>query len=98
MTVMKLQHVLLQLGKIKPLLFQKYPIANLGIFGSVSRGEEGPESDLDILVEFSRPVGIEFLDLAEEFEKQLTCKVDLVSRKGIKDRFFAEIKKDIVYV
>jgi predicted nucleotidyltransferase len=95
---MNRQDALLQLGILKPDLLQKYPISNLGIFGSVSRGEEGPESDLDIVVEFYKPVGLAFLELAEELEQKLQCKVDLVSRKGIKDRYFLEIKKDIIYV
>jgi len=67
-------------------LFGKYPLKNMAIFGSVSRGDNGPESDVDIMVEFSKPVGMEFLDLAFELEDLLGCKVDLVTRRGVKDR------------
>jgi len=67
-------------------LFSKYPLKNMAIFGSVSRGDNGPESDVDIMVEFSKPVGMEFLDLAFELEDLLGCKVDLVTRRGVKDR------------
>ena len=86
------------LGSLKPSLFKKYPIARLGIFGSVSRGEQGPDSDLDVLVEFHQSVGIEFISLAEELEEILNCKVDLVSRKGLKYRYFQEIENDLIYV
>ena len=60
-------------------LFSKYPLKSMAIFGSVSRGDNGPESDVDIMVEFSKPVGMEFLDLAFELEDLLGCKVDLMT-------------------
>ena len=66
----------------------KYGIARLGIFGSVARGTQTPKSDLDILVEFERPIGIEFIDLSEMLEKELKKKVDVVSFKGIREKYF----------
>ena len=41
---------------------------------------------------------IEFIDLSYLLEKELNRKVDIVSLKGIKDKYFKEIEKDIVYV
>lgn len=79
-------------------LFSKYPLKSMAIFGSVSRGDQGPKSDVDILVAFSKPVGMEFLDLAYELEDLLECKVDLVTREGIKDRYFKYIEPDLKYV
>ncbi|MDR0567325.1 MAG: hypothetical protein LBG47_09900 [Prevotellaceae bacterium] len=55
-------------------------------------------SDIDVIVDFSQPVGIEFIDLADYLERRLHRKVDLVSRGGIKPRYYSEIEKDIVYV
>lgn len=53
-------------------------IAMLGVFGSVARGEERPESDVDLLVRFKRPVGlIELIRLEDRFETALGRKVDL---------------------
>jgi uncharacterized protein len=78
-------------------LFSKYPLKSLAIFGSVSRGDNGPDSDVDIMVEFSKPVGMEFLDLAFELEDILGCKVDLVTRNGVKDRYFKYIEPDLKY-
>lgn len=83
---------------MKSSLFKKYPIVSLGFFGSVARNEAGESSDLDVLVEFSRPVGLEFLEMADELEARLQCKIDLVSRKGIKNRYFEELKNDLIYV
>ncbi len=75
-----------------------YGIVRMGIFGSVARGDETPMSDIDLIVEFSRPVGIEFIDLGNLLEKTLGRKVDVVSRQGVKEKYFKEIEKDIVYV
>lgn len=87
------------LKKIKPLLADKYHVSSIGLFGSVVRDDFSPtSSDIDIIVEFSRPVGIEFIDLADYLEKTLNNKVDLVSRKGVKNKYFAQIEREIVYV
>ena len=53
---------------------------------------------MDILVEFSSPVGIEFIDLANYLEGILELRVDLVSRNGIKPHYFEQIKGDLQYV
>lgn len=76
----------------------KYHLRSIGIFGSFTRPDFSEDSDIDILVEFDQPVGIEFIDLAEELEDLLKIKVDLVSKKGIKPRYLKEIQKDLIYV
>ena len=83
---------------LKPELELKYPIASLGLFGSVVRDDFTPESDIDIIVEFNGRIGIEFVTLAEELEKKLNRKVDLVSRGGIKEKYFNVIEPEIIYV
>jgi predicted nucleotidyltransferase len=84
--------------KNKPGLQKKYPIKTIGVFGSVARGDFNEESDIDILVEFEKPIGIEFIDLANELESILQQKVDLISRSGIKPKYFKIIEKDLHYV
>ena len=79
-------------------LFGRYPIRRLGIFGSVVRGDARPDSDIDMLVEFSEPVGFEIVDLAMELETLLGHKVDLISRNGIRDRLLPYVERDLVYV
>jgi len=79
-------------------LFKKYPIKTMALFGSYSRGEETPESDVDVMVELSGPIGIRFIDLNYEIEKLLSKKVDLVSKRGIKPGYLAFIEPDIIYV
>ena len=93
-----LQEIEMTLGKHKQQLFTEYPIKSLAIFGSYARSEQKQESDLDLLVEFNGKIGLRFIDLAEELEKLIGFKVDLVSRKGIKDKYYQRIQSDLTYV
>uniref|UniRef100_UPI0040487F43 nucleotidyltransferase family protein n=1 Tax=Roseivirga sp. TaxID=1964215 RepID=UPI0040487F43 len=86
------------LAERRALLFNKYPIQSLAIFGSFARNEQNDDSDLDLVVEFNGKIGSDFILLADELESYLGFKVDLVSRKGIKDRYFQTIKSDLIYV
>jgi len=94
----KKQHILQELAGSKDWLFSKYGIKEMAIFGSVSREENTDKSDLDILVDFNRPIGIEFIDLADELETLLKVKIDLVSKGGLKEKYFRVIEKDLAYV
>ena len=87
------------LKKIKPELSDKYSVSSIGLFGSVVRDDFSPAtSDVDIIVDFSKPIGIEFIDLAEYIESIIKRKVDLVSKNGIKDKYFRQIESEIIYV
>lgn len=70
----------------------------MALFGSYARKEQDNNSDLDILVEFTDQIGIRFIDLADELENILQQKVDLVSRKGVKDKYLSSISADLIYV
>lgn len=70
----------------------------MAIFGSYSRREQNDSSDLDILVEFSDKIGIRFVDLAEDLEKIVGFKVDLISKKGVKEKYLKVIDSDLIYV
>jgi uncharacterized protein len=60
-------------------------VRSLSIFGSVARDEAGASSDVDVLVEFDRPVGFFHLfDVQEQLELFLGCKVDLVTPGGLR--------------
>ncbi len=86
------------LKKNRSRLFSTYPLQELAIFGSFARGEAGEDSDIDILVEFSEPVGYEIVDLVEELEALLHHKVDLVSKKAIRPNLMPFVEKDLIYV
>lgn len=86
------------LQELKPELTQRYRVASIGLFGSIVRDDYTASSDIDILVDFSSPIGIEFIDLADYIEKKLNRKVDLVSRNAIKEKYFKAIEGEIIYV
>ncbi len=86
------------LSSHKSEFFDLFSVKNLAVFGSYARNEQRNDSDIDILVEFSSPVGIEFIDLGNYLERLLDLRVDLVSRNGIKPTYFEQIKGDLQYV
>ncbi len=90
--------IIKKLKAVMPEITAKYPIKSLAIFGSLSRKEDDENSDVDILVEFNRSVGMEFIHLCYELEEILNRKVDLVTRNAIKEKYFREIERDLIYV
>lgn len=93
-----LKNIIKQLSEAKEHLVSQYPIKTVAIFGSFARNEANQNSDLDIIVEINGPIGSRFIDLADELESILQQKVDLVSKNGIKTKYFEAIKKDLIYV
>ena len=84
------------LRKCLPEIRDKYGVTSIGIFGSYARGEAVASSDIDIIVEFDRPIGWELVDLADLLESRLHHKVDLVIRRSlhplIRDTILAEVQ------
>ena len=98
LTMKTLDQIRSILSEKKDYLFSHYPLDSLAIFGSFSRNQASEESDLDILEDVSPSIGIRFVDLGDELERILEMKVDLVSKKGVKDRYLKMIEKDLIYV
>ena len=72
-------------------------VASLALFGSVARGEAEDGSDVDLLVEFSRPVGLfEFLEVKEYLESIIGREVDLVPKDSLKPRIRDEVLAEAV--
>jgi uncharacterized protein len=79
---------------------QKYGIRRLALFGSVLREDFGPDSDVDVLVDFEpgRVIGLKIFDIEEELSKLLdNRKVDLVSEKYLNHRLKARVLKSAEY-
>ena len=86
------------LSSKKEYLKEKYSVNRIGIFGSLARGDFNENSDADIILEYEKPMGLEFISLADELEGFLQMKTDVVSRDGIKPKYWELIKDEIVYV
>ena len=66
-------------AKIAPVL-KKHGIKKAGLFGSVARGEEGPKSDIDILIQPHKKMSLfDIFDVQEELEKLTKKNIDLVT-------------------
>lgn len=86
------------LRELKPELKKEFKVLRIGIFGSFVRNEQKKDSDIDIIVEFSEPIGLKFIDLIEFIEKKLGKKIDLVSSEGISPYIKPYIEEEIVYI
>ena len=90
-----LDDVIAQLRRMEPDLRRRYPIRELGIFGSYAHGRQTEDSDLDVVVDLADGIGL--LDLAglqHELSDALGLKVDLVMKdalkRGIAQRILSE--------
>lgn len=96
---LNLETIINQIKRVKPQLVEKFHVKEIGIFGSYVRGEQRPPSDIDILVEFSQPIGLfTFLDLEDYLKKVLGKKVDLVSKKALKPYIGEKILRETLYI
>lgn len=86
------------LAQEKPELQKRFKVHSLAVFGSYARGEQGPESDVDILVDVDPSIGLEFVELADKIEELLGLQVDIVSRRAIKPKNLQAIERELIYV
>jgi len=88
-----------KLEELKPVLKDRFKVESIGFFGSYVRGEQKRGSDLDVLVEFSEPIGLfKFIELEDFLTEKLGVKVDLVMKDSLKPRIKESILKEAVYV
>jgi uncharacterized protein len=70
----------------------KYGATNLRIFGSVARGDDRPDSDIDILIDQENRWSLfEHVGMMQDLEDLLECKVDVAVAKGLRKRFYDRI-------
>lgn len=80
-------------------LQNNFGVSRIGLFGSTARGDSRAGSDIDILVEFSRPIGfISFIRLENYLKELLNAPVDLVTPKALKPHIGRKIMAEVMYV
>ncbi len=83
-------------------LVSEYGVKKMGLFGSYAKGTPAKGSDIDILVEFDRPIGLKFMEFAEYLEGLLGTGIDILTPAGIEsiriERVARSITESIVYV
>ena len=92
------KEILKLLSQNKSELEKKFKVSRLALFGSYARGDQRPDSDVDILVDVDPSIGLEFVDLAERIEQLIELPVELVSRRAIKPRNMKFIEQELIYV
>ena len=87
-----------RLRALNPLLEERWGAQVVGVFGSVARGDDTPDSDLDLLMEFHRPIGLAFIHVAEFLESQCGRKVDLASAEYLRPWLRDAIRDELRHV
>ena len=87
-----------KLREMKPLLFSEFSVKRIGIFGSYADETNTEESDIDLLVEFEKPIGWKFFSLELYLENIFGKKVDLVTKNALKDQIKNQIMNQLEYI
>lgn len=77
-------------------LAHEFGVSKIGLFGSFAKGQSDETSDVDIVVEFDRPIGFRFVDLVEYLENLLGRKVEVLTPAGIQGIRIESVAKSIV--
>lgn len=86
-----------RIAQALPDLRRRYPIDTIGVFGSWARGEQTPESDVDLLVAFSEPVGyFELLALQDALDDLLSVRVDLATPGALRPFMRESIERELL--
>jgi len=84
------------------LLKATFGVKRIGLFGSYSKGLQREDSDVDIIVEFEKPIGLKFVEMADYIENILGKKISLLTPEGIKKirikKVTEAIQKSIIYI
>ncbi len=85
-----------------PFLASEYGVKRIGLFGSYARGAASENSDIDLVVEFFRPIGFRFSELSEYLEDLLGKPVDVLTPMGIEgirlQHIAQSIRENLIYV
>lgn len=76
---------------------REFGVQKIGLFGSYSRGEAKPESDIDLVVTLEHSSYSKYMQLLFFLEDLFGCKVDLVPEKDIKPRLIPHVMQDVIY-
>ncbi|MCX6222951.1 MAG: nucleotidyltransferase family protein [Bacteroidia bacterium] len=90
--------ILNTLSDLKPILYQDFSVKQIGLFGSFSDNSFTEESDIDLLVEFEKPIGWKYFSLVIYLENIFGRKIDLVTKNALKEQIRDNILSRVKYV
>ena len=80
----------------------EFGVEKIGLFGSYSKGTAHTGSDIDLIIEFARPIGFRFVELAEYLETLLGTPVEILTPAGVEGiripQVASEIQDSVAYV
>ena len=85
------------IAELRDELYERFTVKRIGMFGSCARGDEDPESDVDLIVELIEPTFDHYMDLKFMLEDILQRPVDLVLADTVKPRIKPIIEQELVY-
>jgi uncharacterized protein len=89
--------ILQTLKELQPILKRDFAVEKIGVFGSYATNRQNETSDIDILVEFSKPIGWKYLTLEMFLQDIFKTKVDLVTNNALKHQIKDSIKKQYFF-
>ncbi len=95
----RIDEILKILREELPYLREKFHVKNIGLFGSYARGEQTEGSDIDLIVEFEKPIDFfTLVELEDYLTEKLGAKVEVVTPNALNERIKRYIMKDVAYV
>jgi predicted nucleotidyltransferase len=92
------QHVTDALFVVKAIFGTRSELRDLAVFGSVARGEQGPDSDIDVLASFAGPATLRgFFELQRRLELFLGRRIDLVTSKAVRSEMRPAIEQEALH-
>lgn len=96
---MNKQQIIETIKTEKPYLQEKFGVEEIALFGSYARGDEQPDSDIDILVKLNSRSLTSYFGLLDFLEAKLNRKIDLITKhKNLSERFLHFANRDLIYV
>jgi len=87
-----------KLKQLKPELANQFNVSKIGYFGSYAAETQTADSDLDLIVEFSQPMGWNFFTLQKFLEQALGLRIDLITNNSLKERIKDSILTKVRYI
>jgi predicted nucleotidyltransferase len=94
--------VLRRLRELYPELKTRFGVRQIGLFGSFARATANASSDVDLIVDFERPIGLKFVEMVDYLESRLGRKVDVLTTAGLRGirlpSVMQEIEESVIHV
>lgn len=93
------EKILKTLAALKPELQSRYKVKEIGVFGSLVRGEQTAASDVDLLVDFSEDADLfDLVGLSLFLEEKLRCKVDVVPKRALRPEIRDAVLREVAAI